>query len=152
MNKPTLQFVSVCSICIALLLTGPIALSSDDTATNVPVEEIEINKNSESGTSEDLWDQTKRKTSEAASAAAEYTEVQGTKILEGTKQGLAKGADAVATGSKKAWDATKEAGTKAADYTVEKATEVGDAISETFNNENIDAEVSDKSVNSPETN
>ena len=134
------------------MLTGPIAISSDDTTAKVPVEEIEINKTPESGASEDLWDQTKRKTGEAASAAAEYTEVQGTKILEGTKQGLAKGADAVATGSKKAWDATKEAGAKAADYTVEKATEVGEVISETFNNEKIDAEVSDKSVNSPANN
>ena len=134
------------------MLTIPLAWSADDDAAKIPVEEIEVNTTSESNTSEDLWDQTKRKTGEAASAAAEYSEVQGTKILEGTKEGLAKGADAVATGSKKAWDATKEAGAKAADYTVEKANEVGEAISEAFNNENIDAEVSDKSVNSPESN
>ena len=152
MNIPANQFVSVCSIYAVLALSVPLESSADDTTANIPVEEIEVNTTSESNTSEDLWDQTKRKTSETASAAAEYSEVQGTKILEGTKQGLAKGADAVATGSKKAWDATKEAGAKAADYTVEKATEVGEAISETFNSENIDADVSDKSVNSPESN
>ncbi len=145
------QFVSVCSIFTALLLVASWPLSADSTTADVKVEEIDLNQPSNQDQAEELWDQTKRKTAEAASAAAEYSKVQGTRILEGSKQGLAKGADAVATGSKKAWDATKEAGSKAVDYTVEKATEVGEAISESFNNEDADPDVTERSVETSQT-
>jgi hypothetical protein len=117
----------------------------------VQVEEIYLNQPSNQEQAEELWDQTKRKTTEAASAAAEYSKVQGTRILEGSKQGLAKGADAVATGSQKAWDATTEAGSKAVDYTVEKAAEVREAISDSYSSEDADPGVTERSVETTQT-
>ncbi|MGI9316143.1 MAG: hypothetical protein ACR2QW_02325 [bacterium] len=159
MNIRFKQFVSVCSIATVLLLGASTALSADNTASEVKIEEIDLNQSSnqpsDSTTNQEnageLWDQTKLKTGEAASAAAEYSKVQGTRILEGSKEGLAKGADAVTTGSKKAWDATKEASNKAVDYTVEKASELGEAISETLSDDSSDASVTDRSVGSAQT-
>lgn len=151
MNKRLKQFVSVCSIFTALLLAAALPLSADSASGEVQVEEIDLNQPSNQEQAEDLWDQTKRKTTEAASAAAEYSKVQGTRILEGSKQGLAKGAETVAIGSQKAWDATKEAGSKAADYTVEKATEVGEAVSESFSSEDAEPGVTERSIETTQT-
>lgn len=151
MNKRLKQFVSVCSIYIVPLLAAALPLSADSASEMVQVEEIDLNQPSNQEQAEELWDQTKRKTTEAASAAAEYSKVQGTRILEGSKQGLAKGADAVATGSQKAWDATTEAGSKAVDYTVEKAAEVREAISDSYSSEDADPGVTERSVETTQT-
>lgn len=129
-----------------MLVAAALPLSANSTSGEVQVEEIDLNQPSNQEQAEDLWDQTRRKTTEAANAAAEYTKVQGTRILEGGKQGLAKGADAVATGSQKAWDATKEAGSKAANYTVEKATEVGEAISESLSSAGAEPGFTERSI------
>ncbi len=126
-NKAIKQFVSVCSI--ALWLGIPSVSYPQDSA--VEIEEIDLNQPSNENQAEDLWDQTKQKTGEAA----EYFKVEGTRILDSSKEGLAKGTDAVVTGSKKAWDATKEASSKAVDYTVKKTNQAGEAISDTFNSE-----------------
>ena len=123
---------------------------SDQATTKVIVEEISTGTPSNTENAEDLWGQTKKKTQEAAGSAAEYSKVQGTRALEATKDGVAKGADlvekgadAVAAGSKKAWDATVDTSEKAwdatvdttkkaVDYTQDKASKVGASVADAF--------------------
>jgi len=135
---------------VPLSLTLIIALVSlpafaDDTPT-VQAEEIEVNSSSVEKDSSTLWKETKQKTGEAASSAAAFSKVQGGKILEASKTGVAKGANAVSTGSVKAWDATKKATKSAVQFTGEKAAQAGTVIADVVKGDDSKAPVSDKSI------
>jgi hypothetical protein len=136
------RFHTVFLISSTMLLGGMTGVaSSQDTGSgaNAPVvvEEIQTGQPTNEEKAEALWNRTKEKTREAAGSAAEYSTVQGTRALEATKEGIAKGADligegaeAVVEGSKKAWDSTVEVTGDAVEYSRKKAGEVGAAVSE----------------------
>lgn len=150
-NSALIRTLSV--ITAVLVMVGLSSLAMGQENSTVVVEEIETGQPDNAEKAAELWDQTKQKTGEAASTAAEYSKVQGTRALEATKRGAAKGADlaiqgagAVAEGSKKAWDATKEATGKGVEYTTEKVKQVGTAISEAMENDGSGAPVTERSV------
>ncbi len=131
-------------IALAIFLAAPGVQANEST---VVVEEIDLSQPSNATKAAELWDQTKQKTGEAASTAAEFTKVQSTRALQATKQGIAKGANAVSTGSKKAWKATKEATHTAVEYTSEKAVQAGHAISKALSSDKGGVPVTERSVN-----
>ncbi len=150
-NKSLLRTVSILTAIMSMI--GMASLAAGQENSTVVVEEIPVNQPDNAEKAAELWDQTKQKTGEAAGTAAEFSKVQGTRALEATKRGAAKGADlavqgaeAVADGSKKAWDATKEATGKAVEFTAEKAKEVGAAVSSALESDGSGAPVSERSI------
>lgn len=159
MNIDNMSRVAVAAWCVLSFGLTPVLSVAADTS-GAQVEEIEVNPvssenqagvDTEESTKEkaaSLWKQTKQKSGEAATSAAEYSKVQSTRLLEASKTGLAKGADAVSKGTTKAWSATKDATRTAVDYTAKKASEAGEAISDVLTKENPPAPVSEKSIDS----
>ena len=129
-------------VCIYTFFTGHTFAQS----TSVEVEEIEVAPTASESTASTLWKETKQKTGEAANSAAKFSKNQGTKILEASKTGAAKGADAVTKGSVKAWEATKTATKSATQYTGEKAAQAGTIISGAVKGSDSTPPVVDKSI------
>ncbi len=129
-------------LCLSILFSGNALAQS----SSVEVEEIEVTPAGSESAASTLWKETKQKTGEAASSAANFSEVQGSKALEATKTGAAKGADAVAKGSVKAWEATKSATKSAAEYTGEKASQAGAIIAGAVKGSDKKPPVVDKSI------
>jgi len=138
-NKP---FSALLILCFCIFYTGSVFAQS----SSVEVEEIEVAPNGSESTASALWKETKEKTGEAANSAASFSKVQGTKILEASKTGAAKGADAVAKGSVKAWEATKSATKSATEYTGEKASQAGSIIAGAVKGSEKNPPVVDKSI------
>ena len=140
------RFRGLVCLSFAALISFTSVIALADETTQVQVEEVEITPSSTEKDASTLWKETKKKTGEAASTAAEFSKVQGTKILEAGKTGVAKGASAVSEGSSKAWDATKKATKSAAEYTGEKAAKAGAVIADVVKGEDSKAPVTDKSI------
>ncbi|MBX2867205.1 MAG: hypothetical protein KTR18_00910 [Acidiferrobacterales bacterium] len=135
------------SCALLVILTSALSTQAfSDETPKVQVEEIEVSKPAGEKDASTLWQETKKKTGEAASSAAEYSKVQGSKILEASKTGVAKGAEVVTKESSKAWDATKKATKTAVEFTGEKAAKAGAVISNVVKGGDSEAPVSDKSI------
>ena len=133
-------------IVLAVLLSAISTDSFSDETPVIQVEEVEVTQPASEKDASTLWQETKKKTGEAASSAAEYSKVQGTKLLEASKTGVAKGADVVTRESSKAWDATKKATKSAVEFTGEKAAKAGTVISDVVKGGDSEAPVTDKSI------
>lgn len=115
-----------------LLVAVPAQADSSD-PTSVQVNEVLVNQHSNTEKATGLWDQTREKTGAAASAAAEYSRVQGTRALEASKEGISKGTAVVVTESKEAWETTKDISSRIVDYSADKAQQVTKAVTEKIN-------------------
>ena len=126
--------------------------ASSTESSQLEVEEITVDQPSNAEKAAELWQQTKTKTGEAASSAAELGKVQGGRAVDATKKGFSQGKDAVVSGSKQAWESTKEASGKVADYTVSTAKKVKKAVSSAVSSGTGAAPVTDRSPTSEESN
>lgn len=144
MNKVTTPLFLIC-----VLLTPSWATADSSSSQVVEVETIEVSPAkpaADGNKAAELWDKTKEETGEAASTAAEYSKVQGTRALNATKKGVKKGTEVVTEGSKKAWSATKTTTKKAVDATGKALKKTGAAISEAVESDDNNAPVEDRSV------